>query len=205
MECTTNEITFSSRFSKYMLKVNRSRFQSCTISIILNRKEINRSRSNQLKDGNFWILVKWWNIWMFHSFSWDIHALKSLKYIVKERKVRNRGEQKGKGERNGVEWVGRTEQREGGREGGRGGRGNRLCLSPGPIFSRSPSEFLGWICLGWKLTQDRLTGEKKKQILICAHRCHDRTGPRGVARASSFYIFRQRNNTIVRKWQDKET
>ena len=53
-----------------------------------------------------------------------------------------------------------------------------------------------------KLTQNRLTGEKK-QFNLFAQSSH-KDGPKEWPEQADFILFRQRNNTFVRNWQDKE-
>ena len=58
-----------------------------------------------------------------------------------------------------------------------------------------------WVLLGGLLTtlvQDRLTGEKKKQILIHAHGGLIEIGPKKWPEQAAFILFTQRNNTFVR-------
>lgn len=77
-------------------------------------------------------------------------------------------------------------------------------LSRGEDLPPHPSWVLVTGLMITELTQDKWTG-KKNQIFNCVHRVPVEMGPKKRPRQAAFYVFRQRNNTSVRLWKNKET
>lgn len=76
---------------------------------------------------------------------WTFTLSKIVKvYCKREEGTETGGGKRERGERNGVEWVGRTEQREGGGKGGGEEEEIASVCHQGPIFSAAPLEFL-WL------------------------------------------------------------